>query len=83
MKISIAVTLIITIAVFSFVSGYSISTHNKQNSNIRLANQTNILSTGTGTATAGEHPSATSGGYGSPSSEKAGSINASSPGYGQ
>jgi hypothetical protein len=82
MKISITVTLIITIAVFSFVSGYSISTHNKQNSNIRLASQTNILSTGTGTAIAGEHPSATSGGYGSPSSEKTGSINASSPGYG-
>ena len=80
MKISIAVTLVITIAVFSFVSGYSISTHNKQNANIRLASQTNVLSTGT--ATAGELPSATSGGYGSPGLEKTGSINASSPGYG-
>lgn len=75
MKISILITLIITIAVFSFVSGYSISVHNKMDPGYGMANQAN----GTSTANATEYTSAASGGYGSPDSEKG----APSPGYGQ
>lgn len=70
MKTSIAITLIITIAVFSFVSGYSISVHNKMTPVSNVATQRNISNVGT--ATAGEYTSETSGGYGTPS-----------PGYGQ
>ena len=82
MKISIAVTLIITIAVFSFVSGYSISAHNKLNPSHNMASNA-------GTANAAEYSSAVSGGYGSHDSEKAGGnaspsgYGAPSPGYGQ
>jgi len=79
MKISIALTLIITIAVFSFVSGYSISAHNKLNPSHNMASTTNASKAGT--ANAAESPSAASGGYGSPDSEKA-DVNGSSPGYG-
>jgi len=77
MKISIVVTLIITIAVFSFVSGYSISVHNKMDPGYGMAGQADIINSGT--ATAAEYTSAASGGYGSPDSEKG----APSPGYGQ
>ena len=77
MKISITTTLIITIAVFAFVSGYSIGSHNKQGPNLIMASQTNVDSIRT--ATAAEHSSTASGGYGSPSSEK---TTGSSPGYG-
>ena len=77
MKISIALTLIITIAVFSFVSGYSISAHNKQNPSHNMASTATVSNAGT--ATAAEYTSAASGGYGSPDSEKG----APSPGYGQ
>jgi hypothetical protein len=77
MKISILVTLIITIAVFSFVSGYSISVHNKMDPGYGMAGQADIINNGT--ATAAEYTSAASGGYGSPDSEKG----APSPGYGQ
>jgi Na+(H+)/acetate symporter ActP len=77
MKISILVTLIITIAVFSFVSGYSISVHNKMDPGYGMAGQADNINNGT--ATAAEYTSAASGGYGSPDSEKG----ASSPGYGQ
>jgi len=41
MKISIALTLIITIAVFSFVSGYSISAHHKMYTNSNVASLMN------------------------------------------
>ena len=82
MKISIAVTLIITIAVFSFVSGYSIGAHNKQNSQHEMitSNSTKVLSTVT--TTAAESTSTASGGYGSPSLEKTDGNYGSSPGYG-
>ena len=80
MKISILVTLIITIAVFSFVSGYSISAHNKMDPGYGVANQTKTNNNGL--ATAAEYASEASGGYGSPSSEKTGNTSASSPGYG-
>jgi len=87
MKFSIALTLIITIAVFSFVSGYSISAHNKLNPSHNMASTANASNAGT--ANAAESPSAASGGYGSPDSEKAGGnaspsgYGAPSPGYGQ
>ena len=87
MKISIALTLIITIAVFSFVSGYSISAHNKLNPGHNMASTANASNAGT--ANAAEYSPAASGGYGSPDSEKAGGnaspsgYGAPSPGYGQ
>jgi len=89
MKISIAVTLIITIAVFSFISGYSISAHNKRNSSHNMASTANASNAVTATANATEYSSAASGGYGSPDSEKAvgnaspSGYGAPSPGYGQ
>ncbi len=84
MKISIALTLVITIAVFSFVSGYSIGTHNKLNTSHKIArSRTNVLSSGTGTATAAEHFSAASGGYGVQSNEVSSASSPPSPGYGQ
>jgi hypothetical protein len=79
MKISIALTLIITIAVFSFVSGYSISVHHKMYS-AGMASLTNTANNGP-TKAVGQD-SAASGGYGSPNSEKAGENSESSAGYG-
>jgi hypothetical protein len=80
MKISIALTLIIIIAVFSYVSGYSIGAHNKLGAGQNMASQGSFISTGTATAAA--NTSAPSGGYGSPASEKALDNSGSSPGYG-
>ena len=78
MKISIALTLIITVAVFSFVSGYSISAHNKQGANHIIASQSSFPNAGT--ATAAENTSASSGSYNSPDSEKVPDTRGSSPG---
>ena len=78
MKTSIALTLIITIAVFSYVSGYSISAHNKREASYKIVRQANPDSNAS--ISVSENTSAASGGYGSPSSEKAGGT--SSPGYG-
>ena len=80
MKISIVVTLVITIAVFSFVSGYSISIHNKLNPSHNMASTANASNAGT--AHAAESTSTASGGYGSPSSEKTDGNYGSSPKYG-
>ena len=85
MKLSIAITLIITIAVFSYVSGYSISAHHKQEANYRIAAQANPDMNKAAT-TAAKKSSAATGGYGSPSSEKTGDTpgyGTPSPGYGQ
>ena len=79
MKPSIVITLIITIAVFSYVSGYSISAHHKREVSYKIAGQANADSNKAAT-TATKDSSAASGGYGSPNSEKAGGT--SSPGYG-
>ena len=79
MKISIALTLFITIAVFSYVSGYSISAHNKREASYRIARQANVDNNSPFTASENTS-SAASRRYGSPSSEKAGGT--SSPGYG-
>ena len=80
MKIGIALTLIITVAVFSFVSGYSISAHNKKGANHTIASQSSFPSAGT--ATAAENTSASSGSYNSPDSKKVPDTRGSSPGYG-
>ena len=80
MKISIALTLIITVAVFSFISGYSISAHNKQGANHTIASQSSFPSAAT--ATAAENTSTPSVGYNSPSLEKTIDARGSSPGYG-
>ena len=78
MKISIALTIFITIAVFSYVSGYSINAHNKREASYKIARQANVDSNNSFTVS--ENTSAASRRYGSPSSEKAGGT--SSPGYG-
>jgi len=80
MKISIALTLIITIAVFSFVSGYSISVHHKMYRAYGMASITNNANNGS-TKAVGQ-VSAASGGYGSLNSKKAAENNAPSAGYG-
>ena len=81
MKISIALTLVIVIAVFSYVSGYSIGTHNKLNTSHKIArSRTNVLSSGTGTATAAEHSAAASGVQ---SNDVSSAQSSPSPGYGQ
>ena len=80
MKLSIALTLIIIVTVFSFVSGYSIGSHNKTGSNYSITNNANAGSINTDTAA--ENVSPPSGGYGTPSSEKEAGNNGPSPGYG-
>lgn len=80
MKISIALTLIITIAVFSYVSGYSIGAYNKRESNYTMVSQANTVSAAT--INAGANISASSGDYNSPGSETKLDARGSSPGYG-
>ena len=85
MKTSIAITLIITAAIFSFVSGYSIGSHNGQAGGYVMAGQ----SSGASVATARAAEKAPAGGYGSPAAESNTNSTASpgygapSPGYGQ
>jgi hypothetical protein len=80
MKPSIAMTLVVTAAIFSFVSGYSIGSHSDQAAGYRMANQSNGGSVAT--ARAAENASKPSGGYGAPTSEEGSNSNAASPGYG-
>ena len=62
MKLSIAITLLITIGVFSYVSGYSIGAHNKQKADhITMASQTGSSAD---IATPAPESSAPSPGYG-------------------
>ena len=79
MKTSIALTLIITIAVFSYVSGYSIGAYNKKGAINAMVSQASIVSPAT--ATAAENISAAS--NNSPGSEKKPYARGSSPGYGE
>ena len=72
MKPSIAMTLVVTAAIFSFVSGYSIGAHSDQAAASKMANQS--------TAAKAASPS---GGYGAPSSAASPGYGAPSPGYGQ
>ena len=78
MKTSIALTLIITIAVFSYVSGYSIGVYNKKGISNTMVSQASIVSPAT--ATAAENISAAA--YNSPGSENKLNVRGSSPGYG-
>jgi hypothetical protein len=83
MKTSIAFTLIIIAAVFSFVSGYSIGSHNDQAAGYNVASQSG--STGGAVARAAENPpepAAPAGGYGSPAGEVSTKNTAAAPGYG-
>lgn len=77
MKPSIALTLFITIALFGYVSGYSIGAHNKLIYSTQA--NTNV------TAPAAGYSSAAAGGYGSqvPESTSKTENGASSPGSGQ
>ena len=78
MKTSIALTLIITITVFSYVSGYSIGAYNKKGISNTMVSQASIVSPAT--ATAAENISAAS--NNSPGLEKKLDVHGSSPGYG-
>ncbi len=78
MKPSIAISLIIIAAVFSFVSGYTIGSHSDQAVNYSAASQSVSKSVTEGTS---QEPSAPSGGYGA-SSGAVSDKEASSPGYG-
>jgi len=78
MKTSIAFTLIITAAIFSFVSGYSIGSHSDQAAGYGMASQ----STGGSVATASAAETAPTGGYGSPNVENSNENTTASPGYG-
>jgi len=84
MKTSIAFTLIIIAAVFSFVSGYSIGSHSDQAAGYSMASQ--ATSGSVSVARAAENPSAPSvpaGGYGSPSATTdTGNNSSAAPGYG-
>ena len=83
MKTSIAFTLVVTAAVFSFVSGYSIGSHSDQAAVYGLASQSNGGSVSE--ARAAENPAAPSapvGGYGSPSGVDSANNAAAAPGYG-
>lgn len=84
MKVSIAVTLIITAAVFSFVSGYSIGNHSKADIASSMANQPTSNSVATANAAeSAPEAGAPSGGYGSPAVvEQGDDSNAPAPGYG-
>jgi hypothetical protein len=79
MKTSIAITLIITAAVFSFVSGYSIGTHSDQSAGYGMARQSSGVSVATAANAAEKAPA---GGYGSPSVETSNNNATASPGYG-
>ena len=84
MKISIAITLIITATIFSFVSGYSIGSHSDQAASYQVASQSNSGSVAT--ANAAENLQKTSAapaaGYGTPTGEDSNAKTAASPGYG-
>jgi hypothetical protein len=82
MKSSIAITLIIVAAVFSFVSGYSIGSHSDQAVGYRMASQSAGSSVTTAIAAEkASEPSAPTGGYGA-SDAGSGDSTATSPGYG-
>ena len=81
MKTSIALTIIITIAVFSYVSGYSISAHHKREVSYRMAGQANADSNKAATTTT-KDSSAASGGYGSSATSGGYGSSATSGGYG-
>jgi len=75
MKNSIAMTLVITAGIFSFVSGYSIGNHPNQGSSYNMNSQQEAAKTASNTSA----PAA--GGYGAPADTSSG-TGSSSPGYG-
>jgi cell division protein FtsN len=83
MKTSIAFTLIITAAIFSFVGGYSIGSHSGQAASYQVASQSNNSSIATANAAENvQKPAAPAAGYGSPSGQDSDNNTAASPGYG-
>ena len=84
MKISIAITLLITIAVFSYVSGYSIGAHHNRHL-AATTNRTDFAVNTTATAMAAEKGSTAVGNNGVPGSNTSSSTGygGSSPGYGR
>jgi FlaG/FlaF family flagellin (archaellin) len=83
MKTSIAITLIITATIFSFVSGYSIGSHSDQAASYQVASQSNSGSVATAIAAENvEKSSSPAGGYGTPSGVDSSSNTGASPGYG-
>jgi hypothetical protein len=83
MKTSIAITLIITATIFSFVSGYSIGSHSDQAASYRVASQSNSGSVATANAAENvQKSSPPAGGYGAPSGAGSSANTGASPGYG-
>jgi len=83
MKTSIALTLIITATIFSFVSGYSIGNHNNQAASYQVASQSSSGSVATANAAENvQESSPPAGGYGAPSSAASSTSAGASPGYG-
>ena len=90
MKVSIAITLIITATIFSFVSGYSIGSHSEQAVSYQMTSQSDNSSIATANAAENvQKPTAPTAGYGAPSVEASANTTTSpgygapSPGYGQ
>ncbi|MBE9521063.1 MAG: hypothetical protein IME97_08030 [Proteobacteria bacterium] len=77
MKNSIAMTLVITAGIFSFVSGYSIGNRNDQ---VTMNHQTTASSSAA--VKTADKSSAPAGGYGAPSVDNSSTTGSSSPGYG-
>ena len=73
MKNSIAMTLVITAGIFSFVSGYSIGNHD-QGSNYNMTSQV------TASNSTAVNSSAPAGGYGAPPADVSSTTGSSSPG---
>ena len=84
MKTSIALTLIITATIFSFVTGYSIGSHSDQAASYQVASRSNSSSVATANAAENLQKSsaAPAAGYGTPAGEDANAKTAASPGYG-
>ena len=80
MKNSIAMTLVVTAGIFSFVSGYSIGNHNDQGTSYNMTSQT--TASGSGPVKTADNSSAPAGGYGAPSGDDSSATGSSSPGIG-
>jgi hypothetical protein len=82
MKTSIAITLIITAAIFCFVSGYSIGSHKAPGSMPQVTQANNGTGAIARAAENPQEPSAPAGGYGTVDDESTDDAGAPSPGYG-
>jgi hypothetical protein len=80
MKNSIAMTLVITAGIFSFVSGYSIGNHDNQGNSYSMNGKATVSSSAA--VKTADNSSAPAGGYGAPTVEDPSTTSSLSPGYG-